>query len=224
MLGDELADLRVDHFAVFATAEDPVVSNPWSGVVLTAGGGDTRTEGMRRFGLAAAGDLKNAVGASVNTAAVSNNEPASVGVTPVQAGSSSITPGQVSAPELTSVTLNKSTDAFGATTFSATYTFDKAIGTAAITAANSAKFHLYDADGFAFNGLNCAPVSTTSASNAAVTCTTFTPAGTTSQTVANTTLGTVDATAVTGTVAPNMNANPEGAAPATGGTGTPLAG
>ena len=178
------------------------------------------------FAVAATGDLKNAVGASVNTGAVSNNEPASVGVTPVQAGSSSITPGQVSAPELTSVTLNKSTDAFGATTFSATYTFDKAVGTANITAANSAKFHLYDADGFAFNGLNCAPVSTTSASNAAVTCTSYTPVGTAtaSQTVANTTLGTVDATAVTGTIAPNMGMNPEGAAPATGGTGTPLAG
>ena len=142
------------------------------------------------------------------------------------ASSSSRTPGQVTAPQLKSVAIASTTDITGATNFTATYTFDKAIGTGPVV---NAKFHLYDSNGNELNGTNCAVPSTATATNAVVVCSLF--ADTNSPATGNTlqkdvgaaTLGTVEVGAVTGSTAPNTGQNPEGAAATTGGTGTPAA-
>lgn len=167
-------------------------------------------------------ELVGAVGASVEDAAVSNtttgaNQQDEVGV--ANANSTTVTPDRTAGPDLTAVTLTAVKDTFGTTTgYSATFTFDQAIGTAstpptAIGAAGS--FVLYDADGTA---LSCAatPVYTGSTSTNSVTCQVTGTLGQQQTAV----LGTVAAGAITDS---NGLMNPEGANPTTGGTGTPAA-
>jgi putative cell wall-binding protein len=169
----------------------------------------------------AAGDLTNAVGASVDAAATTTGKPASVGVAPVKTSSSNVTPGQVQAPQLTSVAINTITDQFGTKSYTASYTFDKAVGVIASTA-NTA-FHLYTSSGTTLTSVTCGSPTGATSTNQVVTCTVFGGSASIPADTIASTLGTVDAGAVTGATAPNNNANPEGAAATTGGTGTPAA-
>jgi len=159
-------------------------------------------------------------------AAASATNPANrtdeLGLTPTSQ-TSTITPGVVAAPQLQSVKMTTTTDAFGNKSYSLTYTFSQPIGaTPTITAG---AFHAYDANGQELTATNCtAPVGATTSNNQVV-CgpvsavnNGFAQGNTTGGTAATTamitgvTLGTVDAGAVTGSTAPTNNPNPEGAA------------
>lgn len=189
-------------------------------------------DGTRILSDVGAGGLTDAVGASVNDISNDGNfEAASAGVTPVRAGTSARTPGAVAGPDLVSVALASSTDAFNVTTYRATYTFDQAVGTAAPT---STSFHLYLANGVRLDGATCAAPTGATATNTLIVCTGFTsqtaavtsnntaggPA--TAAAIGSATLGAVERGAVVGAAGSgNTNPNPIGAESTTGGTGTP---
>jgi hypothetical protein len=168
-----------------------------------------------------------AVGASVNAAAVTlsggaaTNAPDEVGVTPTTSGTTTtLTPGRTAGPDLVSVALTVTRDAFGAVSgVTATYTFDEAV-----TAPVNTKFFLYlndAANSKATCGTATAGATATSTpNNTQVVCTGFTGAPSLTA-LAGAVLGTVDDTAVT--AADAGPSNPEGAEPTTGGTGTAVA-
>ncbi|MCU1353492.1 MAG: cell wall-binding repeat-containing protein [Acidimicrobiales bacterium] len=142
------------------------------------------------------------------------------------AGSSStVTPGRTSGPDLTAVALAAITDAFGNTTgFSATYTFDVA-ATTAVAVVGASAFHVYLADGTRYNGSACVAGDggTTNGPLGTAKCTAFVNSNTgaapaTATTLQPAVLGTVGTGAVTDSLA---RPNSEGAAPTTGGNGTP---
>lgn len=163
------------------------------------------------------GTLITAVGANVVDGAVAAaddgaaNEQDEVGVAsavPV----AGLTPGATAAPELRAVALNAATGTFGS--FTATYTFDEAVAPAPIDAAD---FYLYLGDGTRLQATACAQSGTQ-----AVTCSTYvtgTGAAATSTQIGNAVVGTVNNGAV---VDLTGLANPEGAEPTSGGTGTPV--
>jgi hypothetical protein len=205
-----------DAFNLFLANGDEVQGGTVTGL-NTAG-----TQVLVTYGPAS---LTNAVGASVET--VGNVRPASVGVTPARAGSSSRTPGAVAAPELRAVVLATSTNALGVVSATATYTFDQAIGAAVtFTADQSAAFNLYLADGTLLNASACAVPTNALATNTQVVCSAFVSTtaaqntnngGATAANIASAVLGTVERGAVTGTTASgNTNPNPIGAEPTTG--------
>jgi putative cell wall-binding protein len=133
--------------------------------------------------------------------------------TGTSASTSTQTPGSTALADLTGVALSAQTDVFGSAIGNqATYSFDAAVGTG-VPVANS--FYLYLADGTRLQATACTTPTTTTQTT--VVCTAFRnsvtlAAQTTQQNAA--VLGTVDNTAV-------GNGNVEGAAPTTGGTGTP---
>jgi hypothetical protein len=182
--------------------------------------------------------LTDAVGASVGGQAGAAGtsvtiRPASVGVAPTRTSAGRV-PGQVDAPELRGVALSTTTSATGTVSTTATYTFDQAIGNAAVPAASLPFFNLYLADGTRLEATACAVPTNATATNTQVVCSAFVSSnaaqntnngGATSATIASATLGTVEAGAVTGTAASgNTNPNPIGAENTTGGTGTPATG
>jgi hypothetical protein len=164
---------------------------------------------------------QTAVGAiAAPSATTPTNVTDELGITP-SSQTSTITPGVVAAPQLQSVKMTTTTDAFGNKSYTLTYTFSQPVGTAAPAVG---KFHAYDANGQEITPDACAAPVGATASNTLIVCgTTYAQGNATPGTPATTamitgvTLGTVDAGAVTGSTAPNNNANPEGAANVTQG-------
>ena len=85
--------------------------------------------------------LTNAVGGSVDSSVGTDVYAASAGATPIATSTSTLAPGTVSAPQLQTVKVVKSTDVLGNASYTAHYTFNYAV---VIGAAN---FNLYAADG-----------------------------------------------------------------------------
>jgi hypothetical protein len=187
------------------------------------------------------GTLANAVGASVNGGAVTAvagtnlaNLDDEVGVANPTATTS--TPGVTGAPDLTGVALSSSTVGF-VTTWTATYTFDEALG-AVTTAGVAPQLFLHLADGArmvctaagnvtigtGLNGLTTSQVACngfTFVDGAPDQSGTNTGPATAAQ-IGSTVLGTVDRTGAAGTLQDaGGNFTPEGAEITTGGTGTP---
>jgi hypothetical protein len=173
----------------------------------------------------AAGQLAQAVGASVGSGAVTNannaatNDNDELKLTNTAPGAT-VTPGTVAAPQLVSVHVTSGTNGFGQTILSAVYTFTQPVASTGPAAAGGAVgLHLYDADGTELTcntTANSASVGTGANANQ-VTCTSFIQGGTgvagtaaTNTQVSSAKLGTADAGAVTGSTAPNNNPNPEG--------------
>ena len=188
-----------------------------------------------------AGQTANATGASVangtvtgatGTAGHTNADDEFGAANPNNAGTTQ-TPGSVNAPQVISVHVTATTNPVtGATTYSATYTFNGPVVASPGPALAGAKFHLYDSDGTfmsatgAGGGCSIGTSFTSTPNNSQVTCTgyavTASPTGQTGapsgSQISSATLGTVDYAAVAGnaTVASGAanpaagNVNPEG--------------
>jgi putative cell wall-binding protein len=185
-------------------------SNPTQVLVRFAAASTSSAVGGYALGDGTAGN------SAVFSAAAAGNQPDEEGT---GGTSTTVTPGRNAGPDLTAVALATATDAFGNTSgYSATYTFDVAIAAGAAT--SSANFFLYLADGTRWRAGTCT-TSTVTTTN--VTCTGYTnyltSAAPVTTALGGSVLGTVDNNAVTALSGGLLNS--EGAAPTTGGTGTP---
>jgi len=189
------------------------------------------------------GDLVDATGAYVNEGGVQSvasanpasqfNQPDELGTTPSGA-STTVTPGTVNAPQLTSVAIASTQQATGGTAFSVTYTFSHPVffanpnGGGVGVASTPAYFKLWLANGDELTATSCsngagpAATNTTSNANTTVVCTGYndgaTGAAATQSAIGSALLGTVQQDAVIGTATGFVEPNPEGAQNTTGHT------
>ena len=166
------------------------------------------------------GALANAVGAITLAGAATASLDDERGVAGTS-GTSGQTPKVTAGPDLKSVALVKTTDTFGNSVYTATYTFDQKVDSASLVVAD---FKLWESSGTLLTGTTLAATPVDTATGTVVTVTGFldssTAAAATAAAMGSATLGTVVAGGVGDATTPATK-NPEGSAFTTGGTGTP---